>query len=105
MREIYAGLLAEMEGSIGNRVREIVVGERSAHLVDSGRRQRSADREISELEQQGLRPEAIAEYLRSRISRPRLRRAAALIARTETSKSRDGSHTRTRSEDLGINSV
>ena len=56
--------------------------------------------EIASMEQQGERPELIAEYLKRRI--PQLtQHQAALIARTETGKAATAL-TRARSEDLGI---
>jgi SPP1 gp7 family putative phage head morphogenesis protein len=100
-REILSALREELEaGNVGARVREIV--RENASLISSIpeeiRERISA--EISDLEERGRRPEEIAEFLRERV--PELTRSrAALIARTETSKSATAL-TRARSEDLGL---
>lgn len=99
-REIYAALQEEMEGNVGKRLRELV--NENAQLISSipAEIRESINREVAGLEQQGLRPNTIAEHLRRRV--PELTRArAALIARTETSKAATAL-TQARSEDLGI---
>jgi uncharacterized protein with gpF-like domain len=98
--QMYRAIESEMETSIGARMREIVA--ENAQLISSipEKVRESVNREISGLQRQGLRPETIAAYLRKRI--PILTHSrAALISRTETSKSATAL-TRARSEDLGI---
>lgn len=99
-REIYEALQIELQGKVGTRMLEIV--DENARLISSIPADIRAivNREISAKETEGLRPETIARWLRVRV--PELtRNKAALIARTETSKSAT-SLTRARSEDLGI---
>jgi SPP1 gp7 family putative phage head morphogenesis protein len=101
-REIYESLQAEMEGDIGEKVREIIL--QNAQLISSipeGIREQ-VNKEIASMTLQGLRHEAIAVYLQKRI--PTLTQSrAALIARTETSKS-ETALTKVRAEDLGLTS-
>lgn len=99
-QEIYASLRAELAGKIGERVNELV--EENAQLISTIPQdiRESVAREIARLEQEGLRPNSIAEYIRLRI--PKLAQSrAALIARTETAKAVTAL-TQARSEDLGI---
>jgi len=97
---VYGALQREMETGIGARVDEIV--RENAQLISSIPEQlrESVNIEIARLQQEGWRPEKMARYLRQRI--PQLTRTrAALIARTETSKSATAL-TRARAEDLGL---
>ena len=99
-REIYEALQAEMEGDIGDKVREIVL--QNAQLISSipGDIRDQVNKEIASMTLQGLRHEAIAKYLQRRV--PQLTHSrAALIARTETSKS-ETALTKVRAEDFGI---
>ena len=99
-REIYSAIQREMRTGVGRTVHEIVI--ENAKLIRSlpAKISENVSRETSEMQQKGLRAEEIAQYLRRRI--PRLTKShAALIARTETSKSATAL-TRARSEDLGI---
>jgi SPP1 gp7 family putative phage head morphogenesis protein len=99
-REIYSALMEEMEGGVGDRVREIV--RENARLISSipNDVREMVNREISDREMKGLRPEAIAKFLRARV--PQLtKNRVALIARTETSKSALAL-TQARSEGLGL---
>lgn len=100
-REIYDLLQKEMHTTpVGARVREMI--EENSKLISSipdAVRYR-VNKEISEMQFAGERPETIAKHLMQRI--PKLtKERAALIARTETSKAATAL-TRARSEDLGI---
>jgi len=100
-REIYEALQTEMQGPVGVRVQQIVA--ENAKLIGSipAKVREHVNVEIASMQQQGERPELIAEYLKRRI--PELtRNQARLIARTETGKAATAL-TRARSEDLGIN--
>jgi SPP1 gp7 family putative phage head morphogenesis protein len=99
-REIYEALKHEMEGDVGDRVRQLV--RENASLISSIPEEirASVNEEISELEQGGYRAEAIAGYLQNKI--PHLVKSKAnLIARTETSKSAMAL-TQARAEDLDL---
>ena len=99
-REIYSALQKELQGPIGTRVQELI--RENAQLISSipTSLRESVVREIAGLEQQGLRADVVAEYIRRRV--PQLAGSrAALIARTETSKA-VAALTQARSEDLGI---
>ena len=99
-REIYEALQGEMETKVGARVMELV--RENAKLISSipSDIRNQVNGEIQRLQLQGLRPEAVEEYLRKRV--PQLTRTRArLIARTETSKAATAL-TRARSEDLGV---
>jgi intein/homing endonuclease len=98
--QIYRALEEEMETGVGDRVREIIA--ENARLIRSipQQIQEQVTREIYRAEMAGARHERIAEYLQRRI--PHLSRTkAALIARTETSKSATAL-TRARAENLGL---
>lgn len=100
-REIYEALQKELQTGVGTRVRELVA--ENAQLISSipAKVQQEVNNEIAEMEQEGLRPEAIMRVLQKRI--PELtRNRARLIARTETGKAATAL-TQARSEDLGIN--
>lgn len=99
-QEIYKALAEELRGPVGVRVRELV--KENAQLISSipTTLRESIAKEIAGLEQEGLRPQAIARHIRSRV--PELTHTRAqLIARTETSKAVTAL-TQARSEDLGI---
>lgn len=99
-RVIFEALQRELRMGLGNRVTELV--EQNAKLITSipGKVREEVNNEIAAMEQEGLRPETIAEHLRKRI--PQLtRHRAALIARTEVGKA-SMAITRARSENLGI---
>lgn len=98
--EIYKALMEELQGPVGARVEELV--RENAQLISSipVEIREAVTMEIAGLEQRGLRPRVVAEYIRERV--PELARTrAALIARTETSKTVTAL-TQARSEDLGI---
>lgn len=99
-REIYQALSGELQGPVGDRMRELI--RENAELITSipDDLRQAVNREISGLQQQGLRSDVIAEYLRKRV--PKLARTkAALIARTETAKAALAL-TEARSEGMGI---
>jgi SPP1 gp7 family putative phage head morphogenesis protein len=99
-REIYEALQTEMETKIGARINELV--RENAKLISSipSDIREQVNGEIQRLQLQGLRPEAVEEYLRKRV--PQITRSRAwLIARTETSKAATAL-TQARSEDLGV---
>ena len=99
-RAIYEGLRQELRSGLGIEMAAIV--RENAALISSipAEVRESVNSEISRLQVEGWRASSIAQYLRGRI--PELTRSrAALIARTETSKSATAL-TRVRSEELGI---
>ncbi len=99
-RQIYEALQAEMEGDIGDKVREIIL--RNARLISSIPEEirDQVNKEIASMTLQGMRHETISKYLQRRV--PQLTNSrAALIARTETSKA-ETAMTVVRAEDLGI---
>jgi SPP1 gp7 family putative phage head morphogenesis protein len=99
-REIYEALQEELQSSVGQRVRNLI--DENARLISSVPSQvaTSLNREIANLQQRGLRPEAIAAHIRQRA--PQLTKSRiALIARTETSKA-STALTQARSESVGI---
>ena len=99
-REIYEALQTELKGATGERIKEII--SENAKLISSipEKVSESVAREIAEYQQQGYRPEAIAEKIRSRVSKL-TRSRIALIARTESSKAATAL-TRARAEDLNL---
>lgn len=99
-RKIYEMLSQEMRGPVGKRVHELI--RENARLISSIPEEirESITKEITRLEQEGLRPVTIAEQIRKRV--PELTRSrVALIARTETSKAVTAL-TQARSEELDL---
>lgn len=99
-KEIYESIRTELRGPHGEKFRAII--HENSRLISSipDHIRESANREISSMERQGFRAETIAEHMLKRI--PQLTKSrAAMIARTETSKSA-AALTRVRSEALGI---
>jgi SPP1 gp7 family putative phage head morphogenesis protein len=99
-REIYLALRQEMHGTVGNRVQELI--EENAKLIGSvpSKVAFSLSKEIARLQQQGMRHDAIADYIRKRV--PKLTRSrVALIARTESSKAATAL-TQARAEEMNL---
>lgn len=99
-REIYQLLRREMYTGVGTRVRELVA--ENAQLISSlpAKIRQEIDSEILRLQQEGERPEVIAQFIHQRI--PKITKVrAALVARTETGKA-SVALTQARSENLKI---
>lgn len=99
-REIYEVLQKDLTGAVGISMRETI--RRNAAWIGSIPEdlREHATRKIAEMQQKGIRPEAIAKALRSEL--PTLTKSrAALIARTESSKA-STALTRARSGEIGL---
>jgi SPP1 gp7 family putative phage head morphogenesis protein len=99
-RLIYEAIASERQGPLEDRLAELIA--ENARLITSipGKVRESVVREIYAQQATGVRASVIAEYLRRRI--PQLTQGqAALVARTETSKSAMAL-TRVQSEQIGV---
>lgn len=99
-KEIYQSLKTEIQGPLKIRMQELI--QENADLIGSipGKVANSITKEIADMTQRGMRPEAIAARLQKRI--PQLtKNRVKLIARTESSKA-STALTRVRSEGIGI---
>lgn len=99
-KEMYAALRTELQGPVGDRVRDLL-GE-NARLIKSipAELAEKASKDIAEMQQKGMRPAEISKYLQKEI--PKLAKSRIrLIARTETAKA-STALTQARSEQLDI---
>lgn len=99
-QELYVALRTELQGPVGDRVRELLI--ENSKLIKSipAELAEKAAHDIAEMQQKGIRAVDISKYLQQHL--PKLARSRiALIARTETSKA-STALTRARSEQLDI---